>query len=56
MKFHIDSNNAYQEIIMAIYELMNKGEDKLTALELEKLAAMVAAAERYEDEVCGVKP
>ena len=35
---------------------MDKAESNLSAAELKKLAAMSAAAEKYEDEVLGLKP
>lgn len=35
---------------------MDKGESNLSATELENLAAMSAAAEKYEDEVLGLQP
>jgi antitoxin component HigA of HigAB toxin-antitoxin module len=56
MKYEIKSNKAYHETMLAIYELMDKGETNLTAAELKKLAAMSTAAEKYEDEVLGLKP
>ena len=56
MKYQITSKKAYHETMVAVYELMNKGEGNLTASELKKLAAMAAAAEKYEDEVLGLKP
>jgi len=42
--------------MVAIYDMMNKGEAKLTERELKKLEAMVKAAEEYEDKVLGLKP
>ncbi|RFM29101.1 helix-turn-helix domain-containing protein [Deminuibacter soli] len=56
MKHEISSKKAYHETMVAVYNLMNKGEAKLTAAELKKLSAMAAAAEKYEDEVLGLKP
>ena len=56
MKFQITSKKTYHETMVAVYELMNKGEANLTASELRKLAAMAAAAEKYEDEILGLKP
>ena len=35
---------------------MNKGEANLSSAELKKLSAMAVAAEKYEDEVLGLKP
>jgi antitoxin component HigA of HigAB toxin-antitoxin module len=56
MKYEINSRKGYHETMLAIYKLMDKGESSLTATELKKLAAMSAAAEKYEDEVLGLKP
>ena len=56
MKHEINSKNVYHETMLAIYKLMDKGETNLSAMELKKLAAMSAAAEKYEDEVLGLKP
>ena len=56
MKYEINSKKAYHETMLAIYKLMDKGETSLSAAELKKLAAMSAAAEKYEDEVLGLKP
>lgn len=56
MKYEIKTKKAYHETMVAIYGLMNKGEAKLTTLELKKLAGMSGAAEKYEDEVLGLRP
>ena len=56
MKHIINSKKAYHETMVAVYNLMNKGETNLTSAELKKLASMAAAAEKYEDEVLGLKP
>ncbi len=56
MKYEINSRKAYHETMLAIYKLMDKGESNLSAAELKKLAAMSVAAEKYEDEVLGLKP
>ncbi len=56
MQHNITSKKAYHEIMVAIYDLMNKGEARLTTKELKKLAAMTTAAEEYEDRVLGLKP
>jgi hypothetical protein len=42
--------------MVSIYKLMDKGESNLSATELKKLAAMSAAAEKYEDEVLKLQP
>jgi HTH-type transcriptional regulator/antitoxin HigA len=56
MKHKITSKKAYHETMVAIYELMNKGEANLNAAEMKKLGAMAKAAEDYEDNVLGLKP
>src|SRR5438445_4964483 len=56
MKHAITSKKAYHETMIAVYDLMNKGEANLTAKELKTLAAMAKAAEEYEDNVLGLKP
>lgn len=56
MKHAITSRKAYHETMVAVYDLMNKGEANLTAKELKNLAAMAKAAEEYEDNVLELKP
>ena len=56
MKHAITSKKAYHETMVAIYDLMNKGEANLTAKDLKNLATMAKAAEEYEDNVLGLKP
>ncbi|MBN9383036.1 MAG: helix-turn-helix transcriptional regulator [Chitinophagaceae bacterium] len=56
MKHAITSKKAYHETMVAVYDLMNKGEANLTAKELKTLATMAKAAEEYEDNVLGLKP
>lgn len=56
MKYEISSRKAYHETMVTIYKLMDKGEENLKPEELKKLSAMVVAAEKYEDEVLGLKP
>jgi HTH-type transcriptional regulator / antitoxin HigA len=56
MKHAIPSKKAYHETMVAVYNLMNRGEANLTAKELKILAAMARAAEEYEDNVLGLKP
>ncbi|WP_146863144.1 helix-turn-helix domain-containing protein [Chitinophaga cymbidii] len=56
MKHQISSKKAYHETMITIYKLMDKGEENLKPEELKKLSAMVVAAEKYEDEVLGLKP
>ncbi|AWO00265.1 transcriptional regulator [Chitinophaga alhagiae] len=56
MKHTINSRKDYHETMVKVYRLMDKGEDNLAPQELKQLAAMAAAAEKYEDEVLGLKP
>jgi hypothetical protein len=49
MKHFITSEKAYHETMVAIYDLMNKGEANLTNKELNKLSAMATAAEEFEN-------
>ena len=46
----ITTEATYQEIMIAIFELMERGEEDLTPEEVEQLKHMQAAAEKYEDE------
>jgi HTH-type transcriptional regulator / antitoxin HigA len=54
MKFKIDSKKAYHETMVAIFNLMNKGEANLSKSELNKLGVMAKAAEKYEIDVLGL--
>jgi len=56
MKYKINSKKEYHQTMVEVYELMNKGEDKLSEHELKKLSVMAEAAEKYEDEVLQLKP
>lgn len=56
MKIEIKSKKEYHEMMVEIYNLMNKGEEKITKAETNKLSKMAAAAELYEDTVLGLKP
>lgn len=56
MKHAITSKKVYHETMVAVYNLMNKGEANLTTKELKSLEAMAKAAEEYEDNVLGLKP
>lgn len=56
MEYEITSDKHYHETMVDIYELMNKGEANLTEPESERLVAMAVAAEKYEDEVLGLRP
>ena len=50
------TDKSYHETMIAIYELMDKGENNLMPDELNKLRTMALAAEKYEDEVLHLKP
>jgi len=56
MKIEIKSKKEYHEMMVEIYNLMNKGEGKLTKIELSKLSKMAIAAESYEENILGLKP
>ncbi len=56
MKVIIQSKKEYHETMVAIYNLINKGEKNFTKKELTQLSLMSNAAEKYEDEVLGLKP
>lgn len=56
MKVIIQSKKQYHETMVEIYSLMNKGEKNLSKKELTQLSLMSIAAEKYEDEVLGLKP
>ena len=56
MSYSIRSKKEYHQTMVDIYNLMNKGEASLTKSEFRKLADMSLAAEKYEDEVLGLKP
>lgn len=54
MKYKIKSKKEYHQTMVDVYEMMNKGESNLSSKELEKLAIMSEAAEKYENEVLGL--
>jgi antitoxin component HigA of HigAB toxin-antitoxin module len=56
MKIEIKSKKEYHEMMVEIYNLMNKGEGKLTKIESSKLSKMAMAAELYEENILGLKP
>ncbi len=56
MRYEIKSKKHYHETMVAIFNLMNKGEANLSVKELKELSAMTVASEHYEDEVLGLKP
>ena len=56
MKIEIKSKKEYHELMIEIYNLMNKGESKLSKAESTKLSKMAITAELYEENVLGLKP
>ncbi len=56
MKHTIRSKKEYHETMVKVYRLMDKGEENLRPEELKQLAAMAVAAEKYENDVLGLKP
>jgi antitoxin component HigA of HigAB toxin-antitoxin module len=56
MKIEIKSKKQYHQMMVEIYNLMNKEEGKLTKSESTKLSNMAIAAEIYEEDVLGLKP
>ena len=56
MNKEIKSKKEYHENMVAIYNLINKGEKNLTKAELKILTAMSIATENYEETVLGLKP
>ncbi|HVZ97641.1 MAG TPA: helix-turn-helix domain-containing protein [Chitinophagaceae bacterium] len=56
MKNGIKSKKDYHQMMLDIYQLMNKGESNLTRTELKKLEKMSAMAEMYEDEILKIRP
>jgi HTH-type transcriptional regulator/antitoxin HigA len=55
-KLQINSKKEYHQMMVDIYNLMNKGEGNLSKAEIVKLAEMSTKAELYEDTVLGLKP
>ena len=55
-KFLIADDKNYHETMVAIYELMNKGDANLTVDETKLLGSMTIASEKYEDEILHLKP
>jgi HTH-type transcriptional regulator/antitoxin HigA len=56
MKIEIKSKKEYHQMMVEIYNLMNKGEGKLSKSESIKLSEMAIAAELYEENKLGLKP
>jgi antitoxin component HigA of HigAB toxin-antitoxin module len=56
MEYNITSEKHYHETMLLIYNLMDKGSENLNETDTQKLLAMSIAAEKFEDEVLGLKP
>lgn len=56
MEYSIISEKQYHETMLLIYNLMDKGSENLNEAEMQTLGAMTLAAEKFEDEVLGLKP
>jgi antitoxin component HigA of HigAB toxin-antitoxin module len=52
----INSKKEYHQMMVDIYNLMNKGEGKISKAETTRLAEMSIAAEQYEDDILRLKP
>ena len=50
------NDKSYHKTMIAIYDLMNKGEANLTDDDIKTLSEITMAAEKYEDEILGLKP
>jgi len=55
-KHSIYSENDYQGMMAAIFNLMDKGENNLTPAEILALRNMALACERYENEMLNLQP
>lgn len=56
MEYKIVSEKQYHKTMILIYDLINKGSANLDEKENEKLMAVTMAAEKFEDEILGLKP
>jgi hypothetical protein len=56
MKIEINSKKEFHELMIEIYNLMDKEEGKHTKAESTKLSKMAIAAELYEETILGLKP
>lgn len=56
MEINIKSKKEYHQMMVTIYTLMNKGEKKLTKLELTKLSQLTKAAALYEEKSMSLTP
>ena len=54
-EFVITSNKQYHATMAIVFEMMNKGEGSLNKKELEKVRRMAEAANKYENEVLGLR-
>ena len=55
-KIEIYSEKHYHETMTIVFEMINRGEINLTKVELSRVRMMAKAAEKYEDEVLGLRP
>jgi len=56
MEIHIKSKKEYHQMMVSIYTLMNKGENKSPTLKLSKLAALTSGAADFEEHTLGLIP
>lgn len=56
MELLIKSKKEYHQMMVTIYTLMNKGEKKLTKLEITKLSQLTKAAALYEEKSMSLTP
>lgn len=56
MEINIKSKKEYHQMMVTIYTLMNKGEKKLTKLEITKLSQLTKAAALYEEKSMSLTP
>ena len=56
MNLLIKSKKEYHQMMVTFYTLMNKGEKKLTKLELTKLSQLTKAAALYEEKNMSLTP
>ena len=56
MNLLLKSRKEYHQMMVTIYTLMNKGEKKLTKLEITKLSQLTKAAALYEEKSMSLTP
>jgi HTH-type transcriptional regulator/antitoxin HigA len=56
MSYLIHSKKEYHQTMIEIYDLMNRGEAALSKPQMKRLGEISVAAEKYEDEVLGLRP